>query len=183
MGTIAEEIAEAWRLHQAGRLEEAVRRYQVLLQTAPSRAEVWYLHGAACQVLGRVEEAIESYQQALRLRPNFAEVYSNLGLAYKTQGRVADAIANYREAIRIDPRGPASYSNLGLSLADIGQFDEAEANLRERSAFNRTFRRPITIWLQPCSGKASWTRRQRVTAVLWNCDRISSRRTTTWALR
>ena len=133
-------------------------------------------------MLGHVEEAIESYQRALRLRPDFAEVCSNLGVAYKDQGHVADAIANYREAIRIDPRSPASYSNLGLCLAEVGQFDEAVANLRERSAFNRTFRRPITIWLQCCSSKESWTRRQRVIAVRWSCARITFKRTTTWAL-
>ena len=37
MGTIAQDIAEAWRFHQAGHLQEALRRYEVILQTAPNR--------------------------------------------------------------------------------------------------------------------------------------------------
>jgi tetratricopeptide (TPR) repeat protein len=131
MSTIAEAIAEAWACHQAGQLQEAVWRYDRVLQSAPSRADVWYLRGAACQMLERIPEAIECYQQALRLQPHFAEVYGNLGVAYKVQGHIADAIASYRAAIRVNPSLPASYNNLGLALADEGNLNEAVANFQE----------------------------------------------------
>jgi tetratricopeptide (TPR) repeat protein len=131
MGTIAEAIAEAWGFQQSGQLQEAVWRYRLILQRAPSRADVWYLCGAASHMLGHLDEAIECYQQALQLRPDFAEVHANLGVAYKTQGRDADAIASYRAAIRVSPSFPASYNNLGLALADQGKLDEAVQNFRE----------------------------------------------------
>src|SRR6516162_8990015 len=98
MSTVQAAIAQAWRLHQAGEVQEAERRYRQILQSAPSQASVWYLLGAACQTQDKLDEAIASYKQSLRFRPESAEVHSNLGVAYKLKGKIADAGAHYREA-------------------------------------------------------------------------------------
>jgi protein O-GlcNAc transferase len=131
MSNIADSIAQAWRYHQAGDLQEAQRRYREILRVAPRHPDAWYLLGAACHVLGDLSEAVASYKEALRLKPSYAEALSNLGVAYKVQGRVADAIASYHEALRLKPSFPDAHNNLGLALADQGKFDEAVANFHQ----------------------------------------------------
>jgi tetratricopeptide (TPR) repeat protein len=131
MSTVQAAIAQAWRLHQAGEVQEAERRYRQILQSAPSQASVWYLLGAACQTQDKLDEAIASYKQSLRFRPESAEVHSNLGVAYKLKGKIADAGAHYREALRLNPSFTAAYNNLGLLLLEEGKADEAMANFQQ----------------------------------------------------
>ncbi|HEV3262553.1 MAG TPA: sulfotransferase [Gemmataceae bacterium] len=131
MSTAQEALAQAWRLHQAGEVQEAERRYRQILQTAPAHASVWYLLGAACQAQDKLDEAIASYEQSLRFRQDRAEVHSNLGVAYKLKGKIADAMAHYREALRLNPSFAAAYNNLGLLLLEEGKADEAMANFQQ----------------------------------------------------
>ncbi len=98
MSTISDSIAQAWRHHQAGNLEEAERRYRQILKLAPTHPDVWYLLGVACHVRGDLPEAVRCYTEALRFKPNYPEVLGNLGVAYKLQGKVAEAIASYRRS-------------------------------------------------------------------------------------
>jgi protein O-GlcNAc transferase len=131
MATIDDSIAQAWRYHRAGDLQEAQRRYREILRVAPTHPDAWYLLGSACHVLGNLSEAVACYQKALRLKPSYVEALSNLGVAYKVQGRVADAIASYREALRLRPSFPDAYNNLGLALEEQGKFEEAVANFHQ----------------------------------------------------
>jgi tetratricopeptide (TPR) repeat protein len=131
MSAAQEALAQAWRLHQAGQVQEAERRYRQILEAVPSQANAWYLLGAACQAQNKLDEAIASYEQCLRFRKGTAEVHSNLGVAYKLKGRTADAVAHYREALRLNPSFAAAYNNLGLLLLEEGKAEEAQANFRE----------------------------------------------------
>jgi tetratricopeptide (TPR) repeat protein len=126
--TIAEDVAEAWRYHQAGDLGEAIRRYRRILRAAPFDADVWHLLGTAWQVSGNLAEATTCYQRALECRADSAEAHCNLGTIYKTQGRTADAVASYLEALRIKPSFAEAHNNLGLALTAQGKHGEAEAS-------------------------------------------------------
>jgi predicted O-linked N-acetylglucosamine transferase (SPINDLY family) len=139
MSKIKEAIAEAWRYHQAGNLQEAERRYRQILQTAPSNADAWYLLGASCHARDEVAEAITCYQQALHFKPHYAEAYSNLGVAYKMRGQVAEAIASYEQALRLKPSIPDPYNNLGIALADLGRLEEAIARFEQALRLKHDF--------------------------------------------
>src|ERR1700732_444463 len=99
---IAEATARAWRLHQAGQLDEAALQYRQVLDVAPTDANVWHVLGAALHTLGNLGEAETCYLKALELMPNVAEVHCNLGVIQMARGRIDDAIASYRRGLRIN---------------------------------------------------------------------------------
>ena len=89
MGNVSAALSQAWQCHQAGQLEEAERRYREILKAAPTRSDVWYLLGIACQMREKLPDAVASYKEALRLKPAYAEVLNNLGVAYRGRGSSA----------------------------------------------------------------------------------------------
>jgi Flp pilus assembly protein TadD len=63
-------LEQARRFHQAGKLAEAERAYQQILQANGHDAEVWYQLGDAVLGQGRRAEAAERFRQALELQPD-----------------------------------------------------------------------------------------------------------------
>src|SRR5437879_5848616 len=62
-------LEQARRFHQAGKLAEAERAYQQILQANGHDAEVWYQLGDAVLGQGRLEEAAERFRQARIMSP------------------------------------------------------------------------------------------------------------------
>jgi tetratricopeptide (TPR) repeat protein len=137
--TSADAIDRAWKLHQAGRLDEASRRYRQILEVAPNDAKVWHLLGAALHALGNVKEAEACYVQALRLKPDLAEVHCNLGVIQMACGRIDDGIASYRRALQINPTFSEPNNNLGLALIEQGRPEEALSSFRDAVRFKPDF--------------------------------------------
>jgi tetratricopeptide (TPR) repeat protein len=128
---LAVAIAEAKECQRAGRAAEAERRYRQILETIPSRADIWYLLGAACQAQGKLDHAITCYRGALRLRPDCAEAHYNLGIAQQQRGHLEEAVACYRRAVRFRPDYAEAYNNLGITQAAAGKMAEAIAAFQE----------------------------------------------------
>jgi tetratricopeptide (TPR) repeat protein len=137
--TIAEAIARAWNLHQAGHLDEAARQYRQVLDVAPTDTSVWHLLGAALHAQGNLGEAETCYLRALDLMPNLSEVHCNLGVIQMARGRIDDAIASYRRALQINPTFSEPSNNLGLALLEQGKPEEALASFRDAVRFKPDF--------------------------------------------
>ncbi|GAB4230783.1 MAG: hypothetical protein Kow00109_02680 [Acidobacteriota bacterium] len=84
-------LQEAIRLHQAGRLEEAVEAYRDYLARGEPLPEVWSNLGAAYAGLGNLQEAVKAYREALALAPASVDIQRNLGLAYYKMGELEAA--------------------------------------------------------------------------------------------
>jgi len=84
-------LKEAISLHQAGKFDEAIADYRLLLQQYPDMAPIRSDLGAALAGAGRYEEAITEYQQALKLKP-LPEVRLNLALAYYKSAKLPQAV-------------------------------------------------------------------------------------------
>lgn len=89
-------LKEAVELHQAGKLDDAIRDYRLLLDRYPNIAAVHSDLGAALAGQGRYGEAIEEYKKALALQP-LPQVRLNLGLAYYKAGRLRLAIEAFEK--------------------------------------------------------------------------------------
>lgn len=96
-------FVEAVKLHQAGKLAEAVERYRVVLKATPGSLEARSNLGAALAALGRYQEAITEYKQALRTSPGHPALRLNLALAYFKSERVKEAIAEFTQLRRESP--------------------------------------------------------------------------------
>lgn len=89
-------LREAISLHQAGKFEEAIADYRLVLEQYPGMAPVRSDLGAALAAAGRYEEAITEYQRALKLNP-LPEVRLNLALAYYKSGKLPQAVEEFNK--------------------------------------------------------------------------------------
>jgi tetratricopeptide (TPR) repeat protein len=96
-------LKEATSLQQAGKLDQAVEDYRLLLQQYPNVAAVHSNLGAALAGLGRYQDAIEEYNRALKLQL-MPQVQMNLALAYYKIGRLTDAADAFERAHQLMPR-------------------------------------------------------------------------------
>jgi tetratricopeptide (TPR) repeat protein len=90
-------LKEAISLHQAGKLEEAIADYRLVLEQYPNMAPVRSDLGAALAAAGRYEEAITEYKRALKLKP-LPQVRLNLALAYYKAGKLPQAVEEFTRA-------------------------------------------------------------------------------------
>ena len=104
----------AHRLHQQGRLAEAVTAYRQILEADPAQFEVRTNLGAALAALGRYDEAIAEYRAALTGAPGHPGIRRNLALAYAKSARLREAIAE----IESWPEEQRRSLDVALLLAD-----------------------------------------------------------------
>ena len=106
-------LREAVSLHQAGKLDEAIRDYRAVLDAYPNMAQVRSNLGAALVGAGRYDEAIVEYNRALEIAPD-PHVRLNLALAYYKASRLPEAVSTL---IQIREQEPANLQAV-MVLAD-----------------------------------------------------------------
>lgn len=116
---------QAISLRQAGRIQEAVSIYKIILQIRPDFSEALYNLGLALSELGQLEEAEKVYLRAIRINPDLAPAYHNLGDLYLKQGRLDEAEKQFLKAIEFRPGYVSAYVNLGEIYRRKGDKDRA----------------------------------------------------------
>jgi len=135
------------RLHQAGRLAEALAMYRQVLAREPTHPDARHMPGlieyqlgnagraielidAAVQqapddpfALNNLGEASDCYRQAIAANPANAETHNNLGVALAGESRIPEALESYRQAISIRPDLADGHVNLGNAFKDMGNMD------------------------------------------------------------
>ena len=115
----------AMALARAGRLDEAITRYQELFRLYPEYARGHYNLGNDLLAAGRIEAAVPAYQEALRLQPGFLDARINLGITSVRLGRLPEAIAQFETVLRQTPDSAYANFNLGQAYAQAGRISEA----------------------------------------------------------
>jgi len=114
-------LKEAESLQQAGKLDEAIKDYRLIIAKYPNVAPVRSNLGAALAAAGRYEEAIIEYKHALRLQP-LPQIRLNLALAYYKAVQLTEAV---RELLPLHAADPGNLQ-IALLLGDcyfrMGQF-------------------------------------------------------------
>jgi tetratricopeptide (TPR) repeat protein len=111
---MADPLALALQLAQAGRLAEALQHCERLLATRPTLAPALGLAGAIALRLGRLDDAIKRLTLAASLEPRHAGHPLNLGDALSAAGRPAEANDAYQRAIKLEPRNARAQAGLGF---------------------------------------------------------------------
>jgi predicted TPR repeat methyltransferase len=99
-------LRDAKRLHEAGRLLEAARLYQQILQRQPKHFEALYGLGMAHAQTGRLNEGERALKEALTSNPRFAEGWRARGVMLMHLGRSEEALACLNSALAIQPAFP-----------------------------------------------------------------------------
>jgi len=107
-GEDAPEAAPALRqadvdvLLTAGRYDEAVEAYRLLIDASPDDPALHLNIGYALEHLDRLDEALAALDRALELDPDLALAHLNRGAVLERLGRKDQAVAAYRAAAHLD---------------------------------------------------------------------------------
>lgn len=95
-------LKEAINLQQAGKLDDAIRDYRLLLEKYPDIPLLRSNLGTALAAEGRYTEAIAEYKRALAAKPD-PQVRLNLALSYYKTGDLTEAIAALQQVRKESP--------------------------------------------------------------------------------
>jgi len=114
-------LKNAIQLHQKGRVEDAIPKYEEYLKLKPDNAVALSNLGAAWARTGRFDEAVPRYRRALELLPANAGIRLNLGLAYYKQALFEEAIGELEAVRKAQPRNLQANLLLADSYLQIGE--------------------------------------------------------------
>ncbi|HYV34971.1 MAG TPA: tetratricopeptide repeat protein, partial [Gemmataceae bacterium] len=114
-------LAQAWKHHDAGELDQAAYACRQLLELDSGHGEAWCLLGAICQAQGNHPEAETSYRRSLQVTPHNAAALSHLGVLLAQQGKLEEAAERLEDALRCQGADAEVLSNLGVVRAQQGQ--------------------------------------------------------------
>lgn len=103
-------------MHLAGKLEEAIRRYQALLKAHPTFADVLHPLGIAFQQLGWHAEAAEAIGHWVTLVPQDYDALINLSNSLLALGRAAEAVQASQRAAALRPDAAGAHAILAQAL-------------------------------------------------------------------
>jgi Flp pilus assembly protein TadD len=118
-------LAQAFRLHKAGRLAEAEDAYALYLADHPTDPAALNNAGALALQAGRPKLAVQRFEQLAAVLPAEATARSNLGFALLAAGRPLNAIFHLERAIQLDPDCAQAYNSLGIALERLGRRPDA----------------------------------------------------------
>jgi len=117
-------LKEAVTFHEQGKLEEAIRDYELFLDLYPDAPEVRSNLGAALAATGKYARAIEEYKLAL-MKKSDPTLHLNLALAYYKTDDFADAIVELEKVRAVDKDSRQVQTLLADSYVHTGQNKKA----------------------------------------------------------
>ena len=128
-------------LHQAGRVKDALPKYEFAVAHDPSLAEAQFFLGLAWSDLGDLDQALQHYDRAVTLDPKSGKYEVNLAGVLVAKGQPAEARRRYEHSLTLDPNLQIAHKELADLLTGSGEFEEAiahyEAALRIQPDFTQ----------------------------------------------
>jgi hypothetical protein len=115
-------------LHETGRVEEAIRKYEFAISRDPSLAEAEFCLGLAWKDLGDLDRAQEHYERSFALDPKNGKCESNLAGVLLAKGLRAEARRHYEHSITLSPLLQIAHKELGDILRGDGEYKAAIAH-------------------------------------------------------
>lgn len=112
-------------LEDAGRLEQAIEWYRVILGRYGMTAEICFQLAELLYRSGDASAARERYYNAIELDENFIEARANLGCVLAETGQTELAIAAFQGALSRDDRYPDVHYHLARCLDEVDDADQA----------------------------------------------------------
>jgi Tfp pilus assembly protein PilF len=118
-------------LHEAGRVDEAIRHFEEALRITPQYVSAHINLGDALKDQGKLDDAAHAYGTALRFVPDHATAKNNLGVILAMQGKMTEGITLFSQVLKVDPENVRAHNNLGIVLAQQRKYEEATHHFRE----------------------------------------------------
>ncbi len=126
---------------EAGRLDEAQRKYETILAAVPDHVDAMVNLGNLLYLSGSDKAAATCYLRALSLNPDHVEGNYNLASLLEGRGELASAAIFYQKAIQGDPDFADAHFNLAMVLEGIGDLPGARSHWQRYLELN-----PASEW-------------------------------------
>ena len=124
---MVKELAEAFRLHQDGRLDAAEVAYAKVLSAHPDDPVALINAGALALARDDLDGAVTRLSRAVTLVPRNAVAQNNLGFALVRAGRLAEALGALDRAVALQANYALAHNNRGIAFVRLGRRDDAAA--------------------------------------------------------
>jgi tetratricopeptide (TPR) repeat protein len=123
----ADDIKEAGKLYQQGKLDVALTKVNSVLTAQPKDAQGRFLKGLILTEQKKGDEAIRVFTGLTEDFPELPEPYNNLAVLYASQGNYDKAKAALELAIHTHPSYATAHENLGDIYAQLARraYDKA----------------------------------------------------------
>jgi Flp pilus assembly protein TadD len=118
-------------LHDAGRVQEALVRYENAIARRPGSAETEFYLGLALSDLEELDRSIEHYQRALSLDPKNAKAECNIAGILVSKRMYDEARGRYEHSLQLDPTLFLAHKELADLLCHKGEYDAAIGHYNE----------------------------------------------------
>jgi Flp pilus assembly protein TadD len=118
-------------LHEAGRVNEAIGKYEFAINRNPSLAEAEFYLGLAWNDLEKWDRAETHYEKSLSLDPKNAKTESNLATVLVKNGKPEEARRHYEHSLSLRPDLDLAHKSLADLLCQAGEYDAAISHYRE----------------------------------------------------
>ena len=124
------------QLLQAGKLDDARKEYQTLIELRPNFPWNYYYLGQLLAQEGKWPDAIANYKRAIELNPNSAYLHNSLAEALIEQGELDEAINSSKKAISLEPNLAIYHQTLALAYEAKSDFGQALTTWEKILALN-----------------------------------------------
>ncbi len=118
-------LQAAEELEDAGRLEQSIGWYRIILARYGMTAEICFQLAELLYRTGDSSAARERYYNAIELDEDFIEARANLGCVLAEAGQTILAIAAFQGALARDDRYPDVHYHLAKCLDEVADTDQA----------------------------------------------------------
>lgn len=105
---------EAAQAFYAGKYEQAITKYERIIEIEPNFAPAYNALGLALKIQGGVNDEVSFYfKKAIELDPNFLPSYDNIGKLYYSLGDMDSAQTYFNKGLMIDPDNESMTLSMG----------------------------------------------------------------------
>lgn len=113
MASIGEVLTHAWKIHQSGNVDAAMKLYRGVLDQIPDSAEAWVYLGIGQFDQRDFSGSVVSYRRALKIRDHFPIAWNNLGNSLRMLGEIDEAERCFDKALTQQPDYLSALKNRG----------------------------------------------------------------------
>lgn len=128
--TIPSTLTTALDHHHAGRLEEAEKLYQAILNLNPDQPSALHYKGVIALQTGNHQLAQQLISKALTIEPDDMGALVNLATAQTRLNNPSGALETYHRALSLNPEMPEIHYNLGILYQDEARYAESTDSYR-----------------------------------------------------
>jgi protein O-GlcNAc transferase len=131
-------LARAAAEARAGRVDDAIATYRIVLEMSPTLAEAHHNCGALLFARGDYDAAARSFDEAIRHKPAWLAPVLALGHVHYHRGHYGDAQRAFERALALDANSIEALGNLGLTLQRRSRWSVALTHLQRARALAPT---------------------------------------------